>query len=297
MHELKMIELYCYICDQYNEYLRWNVQRFSNNGFTGDFTDAEIITIYLYCMAYEEKYQVKTMHKHIEKYWYSWFPKLPSYQAFNSRLNRLSDALSHLVNLQMQSFYLSQDTIPILLGDSFPIITCSHKRKPKVALNLIDKGFCATKNLHYFGLKLHALGLKRTNTLPFPQFLDVTPASVHDLTALKPVLQNTYKQAIVLDKAYCSAELQQNMSQNDCQLITPIKEKKGIPDVIKKIDHAFNDRFNYSVSVIRQPIESLFNWLNQLTQLQNASKVRSKTGLIVHVFGRLATALWCLTNF
>jgi len=48
-----------------------------------------------------------------------------------------------------------------------------------------------------------------------------------------------------------------------------------------------------SVSRIRQPIESLFNWIQEKTDIQVASKVRSSKGLMVHIFGRLA--YWFLT--
>jgi hypothetical protein len=51
-----------------------------------------------------------------------------------------------------------------------------------------------------------------------------------------------------------------------------------------------------AISSIRQPIESFFNWLEQKTSIQMASKVRSLAGLMVHVFGRIAAALYCLAN-
>ena len=41
------------------------------------------------------------------------------------------------------------------------------------------------------------------------------------------------------------------------------------------------------VSSVRQPIESFFNWLNEKTQIQKASKVRSSKGLLVHILGRI----------
>jgi hypothetical protein len=40
--------------------------------------------------------------------------------------------------------------------------------------------------------------------------------------------------------------------------------------------------------------ESLFNWVHEKTGVQIASKVRSYQGLIVHVFGRLAAALFIM---
>lgn len=48
--------------------------------------------------------------------------------------------------------------------------------------------------------------------------------------------------------------------------------------------------FSKTVSKIRQPIESFFNWLIEKTDIQRASKVRSTKGLLVHVFGKMAAA-------
>jgi len=73
-------------------------------------------------------------------------------------------------------------------------------------------------------------------------------------------------------------------------MLTPIKEVKGMPENLKQRDNAYNDLFSTAVSRIRQPIESLFNWLIEKTDIQRASKVRSTNGLLVHVFGRIAAA-------
>jgi hypothetical protein len=81
-------------------------------------------------------------------------------------------------------------------------MTCSHKRSGKVAPELTSKGFCAVKKLHYFGSKLHLLGQRRCGTIPFPQKVGVTPACVHDLTALNPVLEVALAEANFIDKAY-----------------------------------------------------------------------------------------------
>ncbi|MDZ7897041.1 MAG: hypothetical protein U5N85_03285 [Arcicella sp.] len=150
MHELLLIKLYFYVCEEYNEYLRWNVQRFSPNGQLGQISDEEIITIYLFCVAYEEKYKVKSVHKHIIKYWKSWFPALPSYQTFTDRLNRIADVFPLLVERIIENHGQFPQEMDILIGDSLPIITCSHKRAGKVAPQITSKGYCATKKLHYY---------------------------------------------------------------------------------------------------------------------------------------------------
>jgi hypothetical protein len=43
---------------------------------------------------------------------------------------------------------------------------------------------------------------------------------------------------------------------------------------------------------VRQPIEALFAWIEEKTGIECTSKVRSYKGLMVHVFGKLAAALF-----
>ena len=74
------------------------------------------------------------------------------------------------------------------------------------------------------------------------------------------------------------------------EMLTPVKAVKGIPDVLKSFDRAKNDLYSRAVSKIRQPIESLFNWLIEKSDIQRASKVRSTKGLTLHAYGKLAVA-------
>jgi hypothetical protein len=293
-----LIRIYFHVCGKYKEQLCWEVQRFSNNSQPADIiTDEELITIYLFCVAYEEKYKIKSMYHHIKNHWHSWFPILPSYQAFNARLNRLCDAFCVLMTEFFNSLSVCSDKLKVLLGDSFPVITCSHKRRGKVATELTDKGFCATKKLHYYGAKVHMLGLQRPGTIPFPQYVEVTAASVHDLTALRNTLEITAVDACILDKAYADTELSKQMLKNNNVLLTPMKDKRGWEAMFKQREQAFNDLFNTAVATVRQPIESLFNWINELTQIQNAAKVRSANGLKLHLYGKLAAALMIMSGF
>ncbi len=72
--------------------------------------------------------------------------------------------------------------------------------------------------------------------------------------------------------------------------MTPIKGIKGQCQEIKNRDKAANDLFSVAVSRVRQPIESFFNWLIQKTDIQRANKVRSSKGLLIHIFGKIASA-------
>ena len=93
---LKLIKLYTHLCELYATELQWEVQRFSNNGLQGEIIDTELLTIYFFCTMYDQKTTKKAMHTHILDYWHSWFPTLPCYKVFNTRLNRLADAMQLL---------------------------------------------------------------------------------------------------------------------------------------------------------------------------------------------------------
>src|ERR1035437_6643809 len=130
--ELKLISIYLYICDIYNSKLRNACERFSNNNHP-DFTDQEVMTIYLYTMNIEQRLKIKQIHQFASAHLRSWFPLLPTYEAFNMRINRLSEAFRILADVLL-SGYLPQDCdLNTSLMDSLPIITCSGKHMPSVA--------------------------------------------------------------------------------------------------------------------------------------------------------------------
>lgn len=295
METIQLIALYYHICDYYGKELRWHCQRFSNNSQEPAFTDEELLTIYLYVMIAEEKYKIKSIWGYAKKHLLSWFPKLPSYQAFNARLNRLS-AVFPLLSEHFLSMADQELVREVSLVDSLPIILCSSKRKAKVAQQLSDKGYCATKKMHYYGVKLHTVASAVEGSLPLPEFVALTPASTHDLTALRPLLPKLAGQALFGDKIYADKPLNETLqARQDTYIYTPVKRIKGQHELERNRTKAADDLFSRSVSAIRQPIESFFNWLNEKTQIQNASKVRSEAGVLVHVFGRFAAAWFLLS--
>ena len=56
-------------------------------------------------------------------------------------------------------------------------------------------------------------------------------------------------------------------------------------------------KVNRLVSKFRQPIESLFNWIIEKTNIQRASKVRSTSALLIHCWGKLAFAFFLLVFY
>jgi len=163
---VKLIEIYFYIDKRYNEDLKYCCERFSNNDKPA-LTDQEIMTIYLYTIHEEQRYKVKQIHRFANEYLRSWFPELGSYAAFNNRLNRLSEAFKQLVAPLLEEFRPDDCYLDQSLLDSMPIITCSGRRFPKVATEIIDKGVCSSKGMYYHGLKLSCLGIPAYGQITF----------------------------------------------------------------------------------------------------------------------------------
>jgi len=271
--------------------------RFTKNNVEPDFTDQELLTVYLFSVGFERRFRIKDIYEYIVHHWLAWFPDLPSYQAFNARLNRLASAfpvlLQHLVDQYSESV-CPQELIS--LTDSMPIITCSGKRQSKVASELCDKGYNATKNMYYFGVNLHSIGFHRPGKLPCIEFLQLTPASEHDLQAQRQILEQMPKRCVFGDKAFSDQALKEHFAQAGGELLTPVKYKKGQTKQDKQRHKAADDLYSKMVSQVRQPIESLFSWIIEHTDIQTAAKVRSHKGLLVHIFGKIAAALISLTT-
>jgi hypothetical protein len=242
-------------------------------------------------MHHQGIFKLKHIHRFAKDYLLDWFPDLGSYQAFSNRINRIPDVMGTLTESLCTEFAPKDLSPRHGVLDSMPIITCSGKRRARVAREIADKGYCSTKGMYYYGLKLHALGCCRPGRLPHPEQIMFTPASVNDLALYKEAWSEMEDRIFFGDKIYNDRGFFRDMSQKyGSEMLTPIKAVKGMPEVLKKFDRAADDLYSRAVSRIRQPIEALFNWLIERADIQRVSRVRSTKGLTLHAYGRLAAA-------
>lgn len=287
--ETRLITLYVFICEQFQKDLWLHCQRFTNNA-RPRFTDEEVITVFLFGIM-QRRFELKSCYGYAVDHLSDWFPDMPSYQAFVARLNRISVVFPVLVERIVSNFPEIDSRFRIRLIDSFPLVMAQGKRssKARVAKEFANKGYCASKCFWYYGVKIHVLGLKREKRLPIPEFIGLTPASEHDLSAFRQISPTLENCDIYADLAYLDELEKQLLKEQDSEILTPVKKKKG-----QKSLEMFDALFSTTVSRMRQPIESLFNWIQEKTNIQMASKVRSYEGLMVHAFGRLAAAMFIL---
>lgn len=146
--DYKLIKIYCYVCEKYDNCRRYQYERFSNN-YKPKLSDQEIMTIYLFSMHYQGIFKITQIHRFAVDYLGDWFPCPGSYQAFNNRLNRVSHVMNSLVGSLCSDFVPEDIDDGLSVLDSMPIITCSGKRTGKVVTEITDKGYCSTKGMYY----------------------------------------------------------------------------------------------------------------------------------------------------
>jgi hypothetical protein len=171
--------------------------------------------------------------------------------------------------------------------DSLPVIVMKEKRSgnARTAPELRAKSYRASQNIWYYGVKIYVLGQKVYKTLPNMTMIEVSPANIRDITVAKEILPFVRNITLFADKAYGDRQWYKDLKKQRIQVYTPVKLEKG-----RKYLGSAGNFFPRLVSKARQATESFFNWLNEKTRIQSASKARSANGLIAFIFARPAVA-------
>lgn len=286
--ENQLIQLYLRVCQTYDTCSRSCFQRLSNNS-TPAFTDQELITIFFFGHQHG-LFQKKAIYKFTLNYWKQWFPHLPSYQTFCYRLNLLERTFQALGGEWLRSVKAEIQPELDRVIDSMPVMLARHGHAytARVAREIANRGYCAAKKTHFHGVRLHTIAQRRRGQLPLPDHIWLREASVHDLSSVREQGIHLPTSTLFGDKAYPAPDLAQALKAQETRLLTPLKKPTG--GELTQTQKSYNRMVNR----LRQPIESFFNWLNEKTQIQNASKVRSTESLLVQCWGKLAFAMFSL---
>ena len=163
-----------------------------------------------------------------------------------------------------------------------------HAYSARVAREVADVGYCASKKIYFHGVRLHTVAQRRAGRVPLPQQLWLREGSCHDLTSVREQGISLPTRSLIGDKAFLDPAFREMLKEQQTTLYAPLKKPKG-----KELSQA-EKYYNRIISKLRQPIESLFNWLIDKTDIQRASRVRSTEGLMIHCWGKLTVAAYLL---
>lgn len=286
--QLQLISVYEFVCNEYKKGMANKMNRFSNY-VDLSFSDEEVMTAYMFGVINNHD-TIKSIYNFTKNHLIQWFPALPSYTAFVQRINKVCCLFDDLITALYNDLPADIQGKNALLIDSMPIILAQRGRRfnAKVAREIAtNNGYCATKKLYYHGVKLHIMGSYEKGSMPVPRYFGITGAGVADIKAYEEIASMLPPNSRVFaDKAY-QTNNEPVANQGNVTLFTPVKKSKG-----QKILDAADQTLSRAISSVRQPIESLFNWIETKTKIQIASKVRSYNGLMTHVFGKIAVALF-----
>jgi hypothetical protein len=282
----RLITIYLYVCKHYQQNLWVHSQRMSHYADLS-FSDEEVITLFLFGVMDKHR-EIKGIYEYADRHLRDWFPRLPSYVAYVQRLNRVADVFAPLLAL-IQQEQETRNPGQVWLIDSFPVALAKqgHRFNACVAKQLADAGYCSTKKLYYYGVRVHIIGRRQPGSLPIPEYIGVTGASDHDSKIFDQIRPQLHNKELYGDKAYQRPDAEYIRRAQNLTVLTPVKKQKGQHHLEPE-----DQWLSTAVSRVRQPIEALFAWIEEKTGIECASKVRSYKGLMVHVFGKLAAALF-----
>ena len=154
------------------------------------FSDEEVITIFLYGVI-DKRRELKEIYNDASRHMKHWFPKLPSYTAFVQRINRVSDVFIPLIEALQSKLPQNIFSEAHQLIDSMPIVIAKQGRRFSArAANEIatPNGYCATKKMYYYGVKMHILGAYKKGSIPIPMYIGLSNAGLGDRKAYEQIL-------------------------------------------------------------------------------------------------------------
>ncbi|WP_048732875.1 IS982 family transposase [Levilactobacillus koreensis] len=145
--------------------------------------------------------------------------EVPERTRYNRRCRDLVPAMK-LIRDRLLKSYVPKVTYEII--DSAPITLVSARRsnQAKVLRGIANKGYNATKQIYYYGFKLHAV---MTNQGYFVNW-ELTPASVDDRKPVEELLLETPAEEVLADGGYLSRPEQQKLKNYHIHLWFPLRK-------------------------------------------------------------------------
>lgn len=207
------------------------------------------------------------------------FPGLPDRSRFNVRRRKHRERIEELC--KRIGFCMAKEPTLVDIVDSVPIPVVKNSRERNYTIcreneeTAPRKGFSAVDQRYYIGYKLHLLVDEHGITSD----IQVLPANIHDITALKNYEPDFTQQGRTLigDRGYISATVQHDLfTEYDVELIVPYRRnQKGFKPTDPKLGRK------------RRRIEVMFAQLcDQFKLKKNYAKTFS--GVFTRVVSKLA---------
>ena len=228
-----IITVYCLVCEHYRALFQ-NV-RLRNAGFAPALTDEEVITIEI-CGEFFKCDTDRDIFAYFQQHYQAWFPQLTDRTLFVRQAANLWQVKAAIQKrLTIVSGQADDPTQPI---DTLPLPVCvyTRSRRDHCFKTQADYGFCAAKQMRYYGFKL-GLRIARSGMITWYPLFSARP---HDVQFLTELVQG-YTGIVPADKGFIDARRQALLAERQgVTLVT--SPRKGMtsthtPAVLRACGH------------------------------------------------------------
>ena len=209
-----IITVYCLVCEHYQVIAQ--TYRLRRGGFAPALTDAEVITIEI-CGEYFKCGIDKDIFAYFRAHYLHFFPRLTDRTLFVRQGANLSQVKAVIQRRLTHVSGQAQDQVQVIDTLPLPVCVYTRSRRDRCFKPDADYGYCAAKDLHYYGFKLGLRIARSGMIIHFP----LLPARPHDIQLLEDLIQG-FHGIVPADKGFIDAFRQSLLAQrHGIFIITP----------------------------------------------------------------------------
>ena len=257
--DIFIIMVFCLVSEQ-RDILRTS-SPLRHGGFAPALSDEEVITIEI-CGEFFKHSTDKDLFNYFKAHYQDWFPNLTDRTLF---VRQAANLWQFKALIQQQIVFQAEQLLaPIQVIDTIPLPVCGWVRgvRDRCFPTLADYGYCAAKDLHYYGFKLGV----RVSRIGMITFASLLPARPHDVNFTEELVSG-FGKTVLGDKGFLDPFRQELLNDRyGTQLIVPKRKNMKNQDEIP-IDKITSRLFRK----IRKVIETVGS---HLTERLNITKIR-----------------------
>lgn len=244
-----IIEVYCIVEEALKAILK--EAKLRTKGYSPKLSDEEVLTMEL-VGEYLKLSEDKQIWSYFITHYKEWFPNLSTRETFVRQSANL-----HNIKQEVQKYLVNKMNAKadnIYIADSFPIPTHIKSRAyfSKNFKGQANYGYCAAKELHYYGFK----GMFIINSEGVVVDLDVAPANTDDRAILNGFSINN---CILLgDKGFICKDIKHELRNYNVNLVTPSRKNAKQPNKLTSLFYK-----------TRRKIETVIGQFTQRFNIQN----------------------------
>lgn len=222
-----IIQVYCLVCQHFEKIVTKHPLR--KRGIAPALSDEEVITLEV-CGEYLGLGKDEGIFDYFVAHYAEWFPQLKERTSFVRQAANLWQVKAMIQ--QRLTFVSGQATDSVQMIDTMPLPVCvyTRSRRDRCFTPYADYGYCAAKDLHYYGFKM-GLRISRIGMIVHYPLL---PARPHDSQLLDDLIDG-FRGVALADKAFIDGLRQQELARKKAvELITPLRKNmaKRLPDPV-----------------------------------------------------------------